>query len=56
MPKLPLALTVTLQLAVRLPEVIRVATVVKPVTVGEALGAKMVVMSLLLILSEGAVT
>ena len=33
-----------------------VATVVTPVEVGEALGAKRVVMSVLLILSEGAVT
>ena len=30
----------TLTLAVRSPEVVRVATVVKPVNVGEALGAK----------------
>ena len=35
---------------------VSVAAVVVPVNVGEALGAKMVVMSLLSILSEGAVT
>ena len=35
---------------------VSVAAVVVPVNVGEALGAKMVVMSLLPILSEGAVT
>ena len=33
---------------------VSVAAVVAPVNVGEALGAKMVVMSLLLILSDGA--
>ena len=35
---------------------VSVAAVVVPVNVGETLGAKMVVMSLLLILSEGVVT
>ena len=35
---------------------VSVAAVVVPVNVGEALGAKMVVMSLLPILSDGAVT
>ena len=35
---------------------VSVAAVVVPVNVGEALGAKMVVMSLLPILNEGAVT
>ena len=56
MPKEPSALAMTLPLAVISPEVVRVATVVSPVNVGEALGAKRVVMSVLLILIEGAVT
>ena len=60
-PEPPLAPTVMLllltdRLVVDTLVAFSVAAVVVPVRVGEALGAKMVVMSLLLILSEGAVT
>ena len=58
-PEGPLAPTVavpplTVRFIVTVLVAVIVAAVVRPVRVGEALGAKMVVMSLLLILSDGA--
>ena len=58
-PKGPLAPTVavpplTVKFVLVTLVAVSVATVVAPASVGEALGAKMVVMSLLLTLSDGA--